>query len=218
MKSLNAIILGLLLLLPMAATAGPPDQDDEILQQRISQLDQNIERARRNLEHKRTELSRLKSRQALVRSLDTELSPLLDKLREELLLAMQSGLPFLPEERAVRLEAINTLLADPDAAPEDKIGRMLEALTIEARYGQDIEIRSETIPTGQSELRGCTLRLGRIAVFFLTPDGNQAYRLEQDGTWSLLPDPGPKTLARALRMRDRSEPFELLHLPVEVQQ
>ncbi|GAB7024099.1 DUF3450 family protein [Salidesulfovibrio brasiliensis] len=218
MKRIHAIILGLLLLLPMAASAGSSEQGSSHQRMRISQLDRDIERARRTLKQKQMELALQKSRHALIESLDTEFPSLLDELMEELSQAVHSGLPFLHEERTQRLEALEALLADPAASPEDKLGRVLEALTIEARYGSDLHVRSGTIETDQNELRGSILRVGRLAAFFLTPDASRAYRLEMDGTWTLLPAAAPETLARGLKMRDRSEPFELLPLPVEVQQ
>lgn len=109
---------------------------------------------------------RLQESQRLETSLEDTLLAILERLAD----AVGRDLPFLPEERARRLETVRRELSDPAATPADKLRRVLEAVLIEARYGGACEIYQDRIAVAGEELTVDLLYVGRLGLFWLTPD------------------------------------------------
>ncbi len=61
-------------------------------------------------------------------------------------------IPFLPEERNIRLEKLAALMDDSEVPVAEKFRRTMEALNIEAEYGNTIEVYHDRIRLGVS---GC---------------------------------------------------------------
>jgi len=126
-----------------------------------------------------------------------------------------ADLPFLPEEREQRLQFLRTELAKPEVTSAEKLRRLLEAMLVEAQYGETVEVTQERIAIGGQEKFVDMLRLGRLAMFWRTPDGTQI------GTWDpvsrdyvLLPGKYSRTLQKAMEMATRMRPVQLLSLPL----
>jgi hypothetical protein len=84
--------------------------------------------------------------------------------------AVAADLPFLPDERANRLRTVRAELGDPAADAAEKLRRVLEAVLIEARYGGAVELDQGRIDVAGEELTCDLLHVGRLALFWLTPD------------------------------------------------
>ncbi|MGE4470382.1 MAG: DUF3450 family protein [Desulfovibrio sp.] len=148
------------------------------------------------------------------------LEPALDDLARNLEEAVQQDLPFLPEERAERLKSLRAVLDDYNAPLGEKLRRTLEVLLVEARYGSEVAAEQAVIRPGpeQGQLQGRTLRLGRLAQYFLSRNGERGFVLERGTSptapvWRELPADAAGTLARALDMADRAAPAMPLALP-----
>ncbi len=127
--------------------------------------------------------------------------------------------PFLPEERAHRLESLRRQMAQPEIAPAENLRRLLEALLIEARYGETIEVTQESI-----EIHGQNggevsfvdlLRIGRLALFWQTPDGLRTGTYDpQQGRYVELPGKYRRNIKHAMEMASNMRVIELLSLPL----
>jgi len=84
--------------------------------------------------------------------------------------AVAHDLPFLADERSRRLERVRRDLGDPGATAADKLRRVLEAVLIEARYGGVFEIYQDRITVAGEELTSDLIHVGRLGLFWLTPD------------------------------------------------
>ncbi len=158
-----------------------------------------------SLERRRVEAERLRG------TLDDTLAVLLDGLRRR----VDADLPFLQRERRARLREITALLADPEAPAAEKLRRLLEALQIEAAYGSGTELGEAGITVAGRELRVRLLRLGRIALLWLAPDGSRCGLYDPArGEWVELPGRWRRSIARAMEMAAHTRPLELIELPV----
>jgi hypothetical protein len=126
-----------------------------------------------------------------------------------------ADLPFLPLERGRRLADLRQELAKPEVASAEKLRRLLEAMLVEAQYGESVEVTQEKIAIQGTETFVDMLRIGRLAMFWRTPDG------EQIGTWDpvsadyvTLPGSYSRTLQKAMEMATRMRPVQLISLPV----
>ncbi|MGQ0618345.1 MAG: DUF3450 domain-containing protein [Panacagrimonas sp.] len=142
---------------------------------------------------------------------ERELLPLMLRMVEGLEKFIALDLPFLATERRERLESLKKFMADPEANNAEKFKRILEAWQIESEYGRSLG--SERI-----EIAGRTmdvLRVGRIALYYLTPDGEQAgWWNPGKKTWEELPHKHLAEVRHGLRMARETAAPDLLKLPM----
>ena len=148
------------------------------------------------------------------------------RIREELQLYLESvltqlkdligrGLPFLLKERRERISSIEETLSDPEKGAAEKYRRVMEALQIEAEYGRTVEAYQETIDLNGQKVLVDILRVGRLSLFFQTPDGKlvgQYDRIKE--RWSLLPSKYCREIEKAIEIARRERTVELTRLPL----
>lgn len=169
--------------------------------QRAAALDQNVG----ELERRLTESTRL---QAVI---GDSLLAVLNRLEN----VVATDLPFLAAERQQRLASLRSELARPEVESAEKLRRLLEGLLVEAQYGETVEVTQERITVDGVETFVDLMRLGRLTMFWRTPDGAQV------GTWDpvsksfvTLPGRYSRTLQKSMEMASRMRPVQLLSLPL----
>jgi hypothetical protein len=126
-----------------------------------------------------------------------------------------NDLPFLPDERAARLQSLRSLMAQPDVDPAEKLRRLLEAMLVEAQYGGTVEVTQQSIDLNGEEVFVDLLRIGRLAMFWKTPDGAHIGTYDPvAGTWTALDGKYKRNIVRAMEMASRMRPIELVALPI----
>jgi len=158
------------------------------------------------------ELSRrLAEADRLEESIQDTLTVLLDRLDT----SVKRSLPFLPRERRLRLETVASELARPDVTPAEKLRRLLEALQIETGYASSVEIYQDEITVSGQPVFADILRIGRLALFWRTPDGGRVGHFDQAaGSWLELPGREKRNIGLAMEMATRRRPFEIIALPL----
>jgi hypothetical protein len=128
---------------------------------------------------------------------------------------VQSDLPFLMEEREDRIEYLQKELVRPDVSDADKLRSLLGALHIELGYGGTVEVVQQKITVDREELFVDLLRLGRVSVFWRTPDGRRCGEFDRGlEQWVELPGTYNRNIGRAMEMASRIRPVELITLPL----
>ena len=154
---------------------------------------------------------RLAESDRLQESLEDTLRCVLDRLET----AVARDLPFLLEERATRLRTVRSELARPEIPAADKLRRVLEALQIETQYGGSVAVERHRIVASGDTLHADVLRLGRVALFWRTPDGRRVGTYDEAaGAWVELPGSRHRGVERAMEMAQRLRPVEVVGLPV----
>ncbi|SDO65983.1 Protein of unknown function [Halomonas shengliensis] len=132
---------------------------------------------------------------------------------------VERDLPFLVEERLARVATLEQGLADPDASAAERLDRILAAWRAELDYGRELDAWRGTLHQAEGEGGNRRevdfLRLGRVGLYYLTPDGREgAVWRADEARWQLLDEAGRVELRHGLRIaRDQRAP-ELLTLPV----
>ena len=164
------------------------------------------------LEARIAEMSRrLSEAQRLESSIQDSLMVILVKLED----SVRHGLPFLPRERALRLGSVRQDLIQPHIPPAEKLRRLLEALQIEAGYASTVEVYQDRIGIDGQEVHADILRLGRLSLFWRTPDGDRVGHFDRaQGRWIELSGGYERAIARAMEMATRMRPMELIDLPL----
>jgi hypothetical protein len=124
-------------------------------------------------------------------------------------------LPFLKQERELRLQRLKDEMAKPDVTGAEKLRRVLEALQVEANYGSTVEIHQDRIDVSGEDLSVDLLRFGRVSVFWRTPDGSRVGEFDRaGGQWVELPGKYTHSIGMAMEMASRIRPVEIISLPL----
>ncbi|WP_243726416.1 DUF3450 domain-containing protein [Halomonas ventosae] len=171
---------------------------------------------------------RLASREAALDSLaeSREALPRLEQaLISRLLSWVERDLPFLKQERLARAEGLAVGLQDPDASIAERLDRLLAAWRTELDYGRELDAwRGILNEGGEGKDEGSArrrevdfLRLGRVGLYYLTPDGREGgvWRAETDH-WETLDKAERVELRHGLRIARDQRAAELLTLPISL--
>jgi len=144
-----------------------------------------------------------------------EIVPLLVRSVDALARFVELDLPFLPRERGLRLDRLRAMLDDPAVTPAEKYRRVVEAWQVETGYGRSIEAYPGKLTLEGQERTVDFLRVGRIALLYLTLDGRESGMWDVAGKrWRELPLRWNDRIATGLRVAQRSLPPELIIVPL----
>lgn len=150
-----------------------------------------------------------------IEQIQSEITPLISVLINEIEQFTATDLPFLSEERDARLQRLIEIRDDPEVAVSEKYRKVMEALLVEMEYGNTIEVYQETIKTEDREMLVDIFRLGRIALFFQTLDHKSCgFYNVASATWQPLPAAYNRTIEAAMEIGAKRRPVELLTLPL----
>lgn len=145
----------------------------------------------------------------------TELLPFLKETRQRLEATVESGLPFLPEERYTRLKNLDRILDNANIAVSEKFRKVMEALSIEAEYGNTVEIYQEKISVDSKNILADIFRLGRLSLFFRSLDQKETgYFDPLTSRWHLLPHKYNRDIGNAFEIGAKRRSADLLNLPL----
>jgi predicted RNase H-like nuclease (RuvC/YqgF family) len=154
---------------------------------------------------------RLVEAERLAESLEDTLAVSLDRLEA----VVDRDLPFLPDERIARLASLRAELDHPDTPVAEQLRRLLEAYQVEASYGGTVELVTDAITVDGRELHAEILRVGRLVLFWRTPDGGRSGMWDPAaGAWIDLPGTHHRAVAQAMEMAARRRPVRVIGLPI----
>jgi hypothetical protein len=144
-----------------------------------------------------------------------ELQSCLESNIDYLEVFIKRDLPFLPEERSNRLASIKEALARPDKTAAEKFRRVMEALQVEVEYGRTVEVYQDTIYVDSQPLLVDILRLGRLSIFWQTPDGKTVGHYDRAaGGWLPLSPRYRRNINKTVDMARRERTIDLVKLPI----
>lgn len=183
-------------------------QEKKQLTERKQALDEKVKNAEIRIATKRKQLEDIEQIQA-------GLAPLIEDVIKELEQFVASDLPFLTEERHGRVQRLEELRDDPEVTVSEKFRKVMEALLVEAEYGNTIEVYQETIATGGRDMLANIFRLGRVGLFFQSLDQKESgfYNVAASA-WQPLPASYNRTILAAMEIGAKRRPVELLILPL----
>jgi TolA-binding protein len=144
-----------------------------------------------------------------------QILPLIIRMLDVLGEFVAIDIPFLPDERNMRIDELKNLMGRPDVLTSEKYRRVTEAYQIELDYGHTIEAYEGEIEVDGEARTVAFLRYGRLGLYYMTLDGQTIghWDTEQDA-WVELDDEYRASLDRALRIARKQLPPDLTRLPV----
>lgn len=150
-----------------------------------------------------------------IAQISAQISPFLDQLLEQVQALYNQDLPFLQEERTKRLEALAALAHDPEVSVSERFRKIMEALMVEAEYGQTVEVYQQTLDLSGQDTLVNIFRLGRISLFYQTLDKQHCgiYNIARND-WEPLDKDYLRDIQEAVDMGSKRKPVEILDLPL----
>ena len=106
-------------------------------------------------------------------------------------------------------------MENPDTSSSELFRRIMEAVLVEAEYGNTVEVYREKININEKQIMACIFRLGRISLFFKTPDNRlTGYFNPGSGKWVELPEKYNREIGNAIEIAAKRRSIELVTLPV----
>jgi hypothetical protein len=126
-----------------------------------------------------------------VDAIQRQILPLMNRMINALERFIDLDIPFLLDARYERVERLRALMFRSDVTPAEQFRNVLQAWMIEMNdYGLQGDVYTDSIMTPDGAMREVRLlRIGRIALIYLTPDGSQAGAWNKlTGQWERLED------------------------------
>ncbi len=148
-------------------------------------------------------------------NIQREMLPFLKEVHISLKEMVANDAPFLQEERKNRLQKLTLFMDDVEISIAEKYRKVMEALFVEAEYGNTIEVTQDKINLSGSEVLADVFRLGRISLFALTLDHQSAgvFNVAKN-SWAPLEKEQLQSVAAAVEMGKKRRTVEVISLPI----
>ncbi len=146
-----------------------------------------------------------------------QITPLMLRMVDGLEQFIELDLPFLPDERALRIERLRTMMDRADVPVSEKLSQVLAAYQIENEYGRTMEAYSGTVFLEGEERVADIFRFGRVVLAFQSPDGEITGMWNRDtDQWEEVDDAYATSVRNGIRMARKQLSVDLLNLPLVV--
>lgn len=141
--------------------------------------------------------------------------PLLERMIVALRELIEIDVPFLIDERITRLEELESILYQANFSTAEKFRKIYEAYQIENEYGRTIEAYSSSIDIDGIILAADFFRLGRLNLFYRTPDGKETgYWDKANKSWIHLNGKYADDIEAGLKIAYKQAPPDFINLPL----
>ncbi len=194
-------------------------QDVDAEYQRLLRQIEGLEAYNRQLQTQidaqESEIARTDASISKATEVDRQLLPLLNNMVGTYAELVEVSPPFLPDERAERIDFLSETVDRADVAAAEKFRQVLDAYMTELSYGNTIEAYSDVIITDGGEREVSVLRLGRIGLYYQTSDRMHTGRWNPDlGQWESLGAEYRNGVYQAIRVANKLTAPSLLTLPL----
>ena len=190
-------------------------QEYENLVQEIKLLEYQNMDLKKQKNYLKNSISRLNKEIKKAGEISQGIMPYLNSIYKRLSEFIKLDMPFLKQEREKRLTQLKTILDDPSISIAEKYRKTMEALFIEAEYGRTVGVYRDKITLNGKQITGNIFRLGRIAMFFQSPDKEKyAVYNVQESKWMELKPSEARDISSAIEIAQKRRPVMLLKLPI----
>jgi hypothetical protein len=169
----------------------------------------------RQIADQNQELSNLRTSIDSVTVIERQILPLLTRMIEGLDRFVSLDMPFLQNERNMRVANLQALLERADVTAAEKFRVVMEAWQIENEYGRTIEAYTGELEIGGNNREVDFLRIGRVALLYQTPDGMNSGAWDQaNRQWVAVGTEYRNAIRQGLRLARNQASADLLLLPI----
>jgi predicted RNase H-like nuclease (RuvC/YqgF family) len=169
----------------------------------------------RQISNQEAEMAQLTKSIDEVTVIERQITPLMMRMIDGLEQFVSLDLPFLMEERETRIETLREMMDRADVEVSEQLSQIMRAYQIENEYGRTISAYEGTINLDGQDRMVDILQVGRVALMFQSPDGEDTGRYNPDtGQWERVDDVYKAQVGNGIRMARQQLSYDLLTLPV----
>ena len=147
--------------------------------------------------------------------IERQITPLMLRMIDGLEQFVDLDVPFLHDERRGRIERLREIMDRADVAVSEKFSQVLRAFQIENEYGRTMETYGTTIMLNGVERQVDMLKVGRIALVYQTPDGDETGMWNVDaGSYQAVDTSYQGSVRQGIRMARQQASIDMLSLPI----
>jgi len=176
-------------------------------QKKYKVYNEGVKEAIKNLQFSKDEINKLRE----------QIDPYLEEVVDRLEAFIKNDLPFQPEERQRRIDALRKVLNNYNMQPSEKLNYIVSnGLKIEADYGKMIEHQEDVkLNLGGVDTKVNIMRIGRISMYYMTIDRKQIGMYNRaTAKWEPVPESQLKEFKRAFDMALGKRAAEIVELPL----
>jgi len=147
--------------------------------------------------------------------INRQIFPLMERMIDGLEQSIALDIPFLPDERADRIENLKQILERSDVSVAEKFRKVMEAYQIENDYGSSSETYRQSLEIEGTVRDYNMLRIGRIGLYFQSDDSRITGAYDADTRqFVVLGNDHRNEIRKGIRMAKDLIAPELLLIPV----
>ena len=169
-----------------------------------------LQQLRAQLKSQEAEMEAIRGESRELDRTNIEILPLMQNMLASLEQFVSLDVPFLLEDRKARIARLNEMMPRADVTVSEKFRRIVEAYQIEMEYNRTIEAY-------RADLKGKTvdfLRVGRVGLFYQTPDGKQTGYWDATKKDWIVDDDYDEGVKEGLKVARKQTSPNLLVVPV----
>ena len=147
--------------------------------------------------------------------IERQITPLMLRMIDGLEQFVDLDMPFLLEERRDRIDRLREMMDRADVAVSEKFSQVMRAYQIENEYGRTMETYGDTIMVGGNERIVDVLKVGRVALVYQTPDGEETGMYNKNsGEFEAIDDEYQASVRQGIRMARQQATQDMFSIPV----
>ncbi|AXQ30708.1 DUF3450 domain-containing protein [Solimonas sp. K1W22B-7] len=170
-----------------------------------------LQQLRAQLKSQEEEMEAIRQESAELDRTNIEIQPLMVRMLDSLEQFVALDVPFLKQERAGRVEKLKEMMPRADVTVSEKYRRIVEAYQIEMEYGRTIEAYKGKLADKEVDF----LRVGRVGLFYQTPDGAETGYWDRDKKDWTADDDYTEGVKEGLKVAKKQTSPNLLIVPIQ---
>lgn len=168
----------------------------------------------RQISSQLTEMQSIRTQLEQINDVSREVVPMMLRMIDTLDKFVQLDLPFLMQERTMRVQSLKDIMDRADVSTSEKYRRIVEAYQVEMEYARTIEAYQAALP-GPEKRTVDFLRVGRVALMYQTLDGEETgFYNSETGQWEELSGSYEAPVRNGLRIAKKQAAPNILIVPV----
>ncbi len=169
----------------------------------------------KQISNQEEEMTQLTSSIDEVTVIERQITPLMLRMIDGLEQFVGLDMPFLLKERNERIERLREMMDRADVAVSEKFSQVLRAYQIENEYGRTMETYGDTIVINGTERKVDILKVGRVALVYQTPDGEETGMYNKGtGAYEAVSDDYQASIRQGIRMARQQATQDMFSIPV----
>lgn len=147
--------------------------------------------------------------------IERQITPLMLRMIDGLEQFVNLDMPFLMDERSARIDRLREMMDRADVAVSEKFSQVMRAYQIENEYGRTMETYGDTIEIQGTERKVDVLKVGRVALVYQTPDGQETGMYNKvSQAFEPVGDEYQASVRQGIRMARQQATQDMFSIPV----